>query len=197
MIDTDFSTTAAPDRQGGLSVGVLELEERELSELEVEERLERLSELNAQIDAAIKRRDAFQTHYRLKIAKADKNFETDTKEIRAEIDSLTDELRRYAERNITGKKRSMKFPSGTLSLTKNTPNFFIDGLAVTNDNPKLIELARRLDENLIATKEIAKWGELKKRLVVDGNTVLLEETGEVIPELRARTEPDKFSATPA
>ncbi|MBR3747136.1 MAG: host-nuclease inhibitor Gam family protein [Selenomonadaceae bacterium] len=172
-------------------------EQRELSELEVEERLERLHELNAEIAAAQKRRDAFQMHYHLKIAKAEDNFQADTKEIRAEIDSLTDELRRYAETHITGKRKSIKFPSGTLSLTKNTPNFFIDGTPVTNDNPKLIELVRRLDENLIATKEIAKWGEFKKRLVVDGNTVLLEETGEVIPDLRARTEPDKFSVTPA
>lgn len=173
-------------------------EQRELSELEVEERLERLHELNAEIAAAQKRRDAFQMHYHLKIVKAEDNFQADTKEIRAEIDSLTDELRRYAETHITGgKRKSIKFPSGTLCLTKNTPQFFIDGTPVTNDNPKLIELVRRLDENLIATKEVAKWGEFKKRLVVDGNTVLLEETGEVIPDLRARTEPDKFSVTPA
>lgn len=172
-------------------------EQPELTELEVEERLERLSELNAEIAVAQKRRDAFQMRYHLKIAKAEDIFQADTKEIRAEIDSLTDELRRYAETHITGKRKSIKFPSGVLSLKKNTPNFFIDGAPVTNDNPKLIELVRRLDENLIATKEIAKWGELKKRLVVDGNTVLLEETGEVVPELRARTEPDEFKVKPA
>lgn len=178
---------------------MLELEqvERELTELEVEERLERLSELNEKIADAQKRRDTFQNHYRQKIARADDIFEQETEHLRAEIDSLTAGLRRFAEMNITSKKRSMKFPSGTLSFTKQQPQFFIDGVAVTNDNPKLIEIARKIDADLIATKEIAKWGELRRRLVVEGQTVYVKDTGEILTELRARTEPDKFSAKPA
>ena len=173
---------------------MLELQqvERSLSELEVEEMLTRLSELNAEVEKERTRCEAFTLHYRKKILNAEKNFETDTKEIRAEIDSLTATLHRYAQANITGERKSIKFPSGKLTLKKQQPDFFIDGQAVTNDNPKLIELARQLDADLIATKEVARWGELKKRLVVDGDTVVLKDTGEVVPELRAYTPPDDF-----
>ena len=176
----------------------LEMQERELTELEVDEKLARLSELNAEITAAQKRRDNFQAYYRAKIAKAEQNFETDTKELRAEIDSLMTGLRRFAERNITGKTKHLKFPSGKLCLTKQDPNFFIGGVAVTNDNPTLIEIARKLDGELVKTKEVVAWGELKKRLEVDDDgNVCVKETGEVIPDMRARIEPDKFSVKTA
>lgn len=168
--------------------------ERELSELEVEERLVRLSELNAEIEAARGRCERFKSHYRQKILHAEKNFETDTKEIRAEIDSLMQGLRRFAEQNITGKRKSIKFPSGTLQLTKQSPQFFIGGEAVINDNPKLIELARSLDGDLIQTKEVARWGELKKRLEVDdAGNVYFKDTGEVLADMRAKIIPDAFS----
>ena len=195
MTDVDFFKETATE-QGGLSVATLD-EPPELSELEVEEMFYKVRALNNLIANEQKRRDAFQNHYREKIAKAEEIFEADTRYYRAELDALNATLRRFAEKNITGKKRSMKFPSGTLRFTKQQPNFFIDGVAVSNDNPKLIELARNLDADLIATKEIARWGELKKRLETDGDTVYLRDTGEVIPELRAWTEPDKFSVETA
>lgn len=194
MIDLDFLDMAA--EQGGLSVVVLD-EQPELTELEVEELFGKVCALNDLIAEAQKRRDSFQNLYRQKIAKAEENFQADTKYYRAELDILTAELRRFAEKNITGKKRSMKFPSGTLSFSKSQPQFFIDGQAVTNDNPKLIEIARKIDADLIATKEFAKWGELRRRLVVDGTAVYLKDTGEILTDLRARTEPDKFSVAPA
>lgn len=173
-------------------------EERELTELEVEERLERLSALNAELSAAQQRRDNFQAYYRTKIAKADENFIADTKELRDEIGSLMHDLRRFAERNITGKAKHLKFPSGKLCLTKQSPQFFIGGVAVTNDNPTLIEIARKLDGELVKTKEVVAWGEFKKRLEVDDDgNVCVKETGEVIPDMRARIVPDKFSVTPA
>jgi len=195
MIDLDFLDMTA--EQGGLSVVVLD-DQPELTELEVEEKLARLSELNAEITAAQKRRDNFQSHYREKILKAEQNFETDTAEMRAEMDSLMTGLRRYAETHITGKTKHLKFPSGKLCLTKRDPQFFIGGVAVTNDNPTLIEIARKLDAELVKTQEVAAWGELKKRLEVDDNgNVCVKETGEVIPDMRARIEPDKFSVKPA
>ena len=195
MIDIEFFDEAAAE-QGGLSVVVLD-EQPELTEVEVEELLDRLSACQALIDTKRKSCDAMKAHYQAKIAKAEDIYEAETRYARAEIDSLTAELRRYAELNITGKKRSMKFPSGTLSFSKSQPQFFIDGQAVTNDNPKLIEIARKIDAELVKTKEVVAWGELRHRLVVDGTAVYVKDTGEVITDLRARTEPDKFSVKPA
>lgn len=173
-------------------------EERELTEIEVEERLERLSELNAEVEAARARCEAFKSHYRQKIIQAEENFELDTKEARAEIDSLMVELRRYAVAHITGKVKHLKFPSGKLCLTKQSPIFFIGGAPVINDNPKLIEVARNLDADLIQTKTVARWGELKKRLEVDDDgRVYLKDTGEVVPDMRAKIIPDEFTVKPA
>ena len=195
MIDLDFLDMTA--EQGGLSVVVVD-EQPELTELEVEEKLARLSELNTELDAAITRRDNFQRMYREKILKAGENYLTDTAEIRAEIDSLMTGLRRYAETHITGKAKHLKFPSGKLCLTKQSPQFFIGGVEVTNDNPTLIEIARKLDTELVKTQEVAAWGELKKRLQVDDDgNVYFKDTGEVIPDMRARFVPDRFSVTPA
>lgn len=175
----------------------LEMQERELTELEVEERLERLHELNAEIERARERCEIFTSHYRQKIIQAEENFETDTFSLRQEIDSLMVGLRRFAETNITGKRKSIKFPSGTLQLTKQSPQFFIGGAAVDKDNPKLIELARSLDADLIQSKEVVRWSELKKRLEVDeSGNVYLSDTGEIVPDMRAKIIPDKFSIAP-
>lgn len=194
MIDVDFFEEAATE-QGGLSVVVLD-EQPELTEVEVEERIERLHELNAQVEAERARCEAFKSHYRAKIIQAEKNFETDTEELRAEIDSIMALLHRYAVANITGKAKHLKFPSGKLKLTKQSPLFFIGGVAVVNDNPQLIEVARNIDADLIKTEEIARWGELKKRLTVDDDgRVYLKDTGEIIPDLRAKIIPDEFTVT--
>lgn len=182
---------------GGLSVAATDAV-HELTEIEVEDCLERLSELKAEVEAARARCEAFKSHYRAKILQADKNFETDTAQARAEIDSLMVELRRFAMANITGKVKHLKFPSGKLCLTKQSPLFFIGGEAVINDNPKLIELVRNLDADLIQTKTVARWGELKKRLEVDGDgNVYLKDTGEVVPDMRAKLLPDEFTVKPA
>ena len=192
MIDLDFFENAAQESAGGLSVVVID-EQPELSEVEVEELIDKVRKTNEYIASQRRRYDSFKAYYQMKIAKAEENFEADTKYASKQVEEWTAILRRYAEAHITGKRKSIKFPSGTLELSKNQPKFFIDGQAVTNDNPKLLALARSIDTELVALKETTRWGELKKRLVVDGDTVVLKDTGEVVPELRAYTEPDTFT----
>lgn len=168
-------------------------EERELTELEVEEQLERLHELNDRIAAAQKRRDTFQNHYREKMIRADEIFEQETEHLRAEIDSLTATLRRFAELNITGKKRSMKFPSGTLSFTKQQPQFFIGGVSVASDNAALLEFVKSNHAQFVRTKEFVDWDKLRKNLDFDGDNVTLADTGEIIPDMKVQQLPDKFT----
>ncbi|MBR0062063.1 MAG: host-nuclease inhibitor Gam family protein, partial [Selenomonadaceae bacterium] len=141
MLEKDFPDTSTFEQINAVPFD----EESELTEIEVEEMFGKVRALKNLIAEAQNRRDNFQTLYRQKIARAEEIFQTDTQYYSAELDAVTKRLRRFAEKNITGKKRSMKFPSGTLSFTKQTPQFFIGGQAVTNDNPKLIELARSLD----------------------------------------------------
>lgn len=168
-------------------------EERELSELEVDDLLDRAAFLQDKIDAQQKRLDAFIAHFEAKIEKARENFTKSTAPEQLELAAITDRLDRWARKNITGKRRSVDLPSGKLTLTKQQPLFYIEGERVTGDNPALIALARNIDADLVKTTETADWATLKKRLALDedGN-VYLEETGEVLADLRAELRPDKF-----
>ena len=194
MIDVDFFTEAAAESCGGLSA-VVAGEEHELTEIEIEELLEKAADLQAAIDAEQKRLDDFIAHYNAKIERARENFAKATAPERLELAEVTNRLDRWARRNITGKKRSIDLPSGRLSLTKQQPLFYINGDKVTGDNPALIELARRVDTDLIKvqTVETADWAKFKKRLALDeSGNVCIEETGEVLADMRVELRPDKF-----
>ncbi len=179
---------------------MLELQqvERELSVVEVDERLERLSELNAEIEIAAKRRDQMKRHYQMKMFRADELFEKETENLRAEIDSLTLELRRYATANITGKKRTLELPGGKLSFRKRQPIFYIGGAPVTNDNPQIVRFAKNLDGDLVKIRETADWATLKTKLAIDDDgKVYVKDTGEVVPDMRAKQFPDDFKVETA
>ena len=169
--------------------------ESDLSELEVDDLLDRAAFLQDKIDAQQKRLDAFIAHFEAKIEKARENFTKATAPEQLELAAITDRLDRWARKNITGKRHSVDLPSGKLTLTKQQPLFYIEGERVTSDNPALIALAKRLNPGLIKTQtvESADWSTLKKLLALDedGN-VYLEETGEVLADLRAELRPDKF-----
>lgn len=174
---------------------LLQEERPDLTELEIDELLERVADLQAAIDIQQQRLDAFIAHYNAKIEKARENFAKATAEERQELAEITNRLDRWARKHITGKKRSIDLPSGKLSLTKQQPLFYINGDKVTGDNPAVIELARRVNTDLIKTKtvETADWSALKKLLALDENgNAYIEETGEIIADLRVELRPDKF-----
>lgn len=174
---------------------LLQVERPDLTELEVDELLDRAACLQDEIDAEQQRLDAFIAHYNAKIEKAHENFTSATKTQREELAIITDRLDRWARKHITGKRRSVDLPSGKLTLTKQQPLFYLEGERVTGDNPALIELARRVNPGLIKTQtvETADWSTFKKLLALDdGGNVCLEETGEVLADMRVELRPDKF-----
>ena len=172
---------------------LLQIERPDLTELEVDELLDRAACLQDEIDAEQKRLDAFIAHYNAKIEKAHENFTSATKTQREELAIITDRLDRWARKHITGKRRSVDLPSGKLTLTKQQPLFYLEGERVTGDNPALIALARTIDADLVKTTETADWATLKKRLTVaDDGTVYVNDTGEVLADLRVELRPDKF-----
>lgn len=172
---------------------LLQIERPDLSELEVDELLDRAACLQDEIDAEQKRLDAFIAHYNAKIEKARENFTKATKTQREELAIITDRLDRWARKHITGKRRTVNLPSGNLSLTKQQPLFYLEGERVTSDNPALIEIARNIDSDLVKTTETADWATLKKRLTVaNDGTVYVTGTGEVLADMRVELRPDKF-----
>lgn len=173
-----------------------EQDERELSFAEAEETLERIRALNNVIEIKRKEYDEVAAYHQAKIERAQEIFDKETAGYRTVLEEKKRLLRRFAEANITGKKRSLELPSGTLSLHKRQPVFYLGGAKVTSDNPALIELARNIDSDLVKVKttEAADWAGLKKRLTVaDDGTVCVADTGEVLADMRAQNLPDDFN----
>lgn len=171
-------------------------EPSEMTIAEVEETLEQISTINKAIAIKQKIYDEVAAYHQAKIERAKEIFDKETAYYRTELEGRKQRLRRFAEANITGKKRSLELPSGTLSFHKRQPLFFLGGVKVTNDNPALIELARNIDAELVKVKttEAADWATLKKRLTVaDDGTVCVNDTGEVLADMRAQILPDDFN----
>ena len=171
-------------------------EPSEMTITEVEETLEKIHALNDAIAIQQKKYDEVAAYHQQKIERAREIFDKETAYYRTVLEEKKLRLRRFAEANITGKKRSLELPSGTLSFHKRQPIFFLGGVKVTNDNPALIELARNIDAELVKVKttEAADWATLKKRLTVaDDGTVCVNDTGEVLADMRAQILPDDFN----
>ena len=198
MIDVDFFTAAAAE-QGAMTVTVLD-EEHELSFAEVEDILAEIRALKDLIAGKQAQYDSVVTYHQEKIERAKEICDKEIAPYCALLEEKTRHLRRFAEANITGKKRSLELPNGTLSLHKRQPIFYLGGQRVTSDNPALIELARNIDAELVKVKttEAADWAGLKKRLTVaDDGTVCVADTGEVLADMRAQILPDDFKVETA
>ena len=198
MIDIGFFEAAAAE-QGETTVTVLD-EERELSFAEVEDLLETIRGIRDLIARRQAQYDSVVAYHQQKIERAKEICDKDTAGYRAVLEEKTKLLRRFAEVNITGKKRSIELPSGTLSLHKRQPIFFLGGQRVTSDNPALIEIAQNIDSDLVKVKTTtaADWATLKKRLIVnDDGSVYVNDTGELVAELRAQIQPDDFKVETA
>lgn len=167
----------------------------ELTIVEVEELLETVAAQEAIIKAAEDKRNALVEHYNNKIMAANELCERDCEQARTEIAMLTETLRRYAEANVTEKKRSLAFPSGKLSFRKQQPRFFFEDMKEANStNEQLIGFVKQNapDYLKVKTEETVDWVALKPKLEIDGNEVYFAETGELISGLHVQILPDKF-----
>lgn len=172
----------------------------ETAEMTVEvadELLEQIADYEAQIKAAEDKRDALIERYQSKIYNVEKICEEETEHARAEIALLTEHLRRYAETQVTDKKRSVKLGFGTLSFRKQAPEFFFDDLTKAGGkDERLIKFVKHNAHEFLKVKvdEAVDWQEFKRQLSVsDNGNVFYAATGEVIEGLRAHFLPDKFT----
>ena len=159
--------------------------------------LEEIETCEEKIKEAERECEALISRYNAKIYTAKELCEKKCRFARESIALLTEELRRYAETQVTGKKRSVQLPSGTLSFRKQEPKFFFDDLKEANaQDSRLIGFARQnAPEYLIAkVEESMDWAKFKHQLVIDdGGGVSFKETGEIIEGLHAKLRPDKFT----
>ena len=101
---------------------------------------------------------------------------------------LTALLRMYfdtIEPKATKTQSTYKLLSGKLVLKHQQPEYVLD-------DAQMVSWAKTAAPAYIKVKESINWAELKKQTVVNGETVVLADTGEVIPGVVAKERPDVF-----
>lgn len=101
---------------------------------------------------------------------------------------LTALLRMYfdtIEPKATKTQSTYKLLSGKLVLKHQQPEYVLD-------DAQMVSWAKTAAPAYIKVKESINWAELKKQTVVNGETVVLADTGEVIPGAVAKERPDVF-----
>ena len=168
----------------------------ELTKIEADELLEQIKNLESDIKAAEDERDEFKARYEQKISVAEHICEIATKEAREKIALITERLRRFAEVNVTEKRRSIPLPTGTLSFRKQQPKFFFDDLKeASGKDERLIQFVKHNAHEFLKVKveESVDWLKFKGKLAIDGENVSYSDTGEIIEGLHAQFVPDKFT----
>ena len=87
----------------------------------------------------------------------------------------------------TKTQQSYQLPSGKLVLKKQAPKF-------EHDDEKILDWLHensQAPETYIDFKEVLKWGDLKKVLIVDGDRMVTAD-GEIIPGINVIERPDIF-----
>lgn len=89
------------------------------------------------------------------------------------------------ETTATKTQETYKLLSGRLVLKRQQPEF-------VRDEAVLVDWAKTNTPDLVQVKESVAWGELKKMVAVDGDKVVIAETGEVVPGVTAQPREDVF-----
>jgi hypothetical protein len=121
-------------------------------------------------------------------------FASVTHTLEAEMKFFEELLRPYLETRLADQKtKTLKLPSGAVSLRKSNPEFTIDGEKINNDNPSLVEYIRRSSPDFLKIKEYADWGELKKSLIATESGKVITSDGEILDFIQAWQPPDKIA----
>lgn len=102
---------------------------------------------------------------------------------------LTEKLYAYfltvSPSSVTKTQTSYKLLTGKLVLKKQQPEY-------VRDEQAMLAWAKANSPSLVRVEEKINWGDLKKVTALDGETVVLADTGEVIPGVTAVARPDVF-----
>ena len=101
---------------------------------------------------------------------------------------LTSALQAYFQTVKTRDTKTMRkyqLITGTLVLKRQQPEYVLDEAA-------LLDWAKANAPDMVQTKESVTWGELKKLTTLDGEKVVLAETGEIVSGVVAVPREDVF-----
>ena len=112
-----------------------------------------------------------------RIAELQMALEKDKERAANEASFFESKLREYFEsvdKKETKTQLSYKLPSGTLKMRKSKLDF-------DYNKDKLLDYAKENSlEDLIKTSESFTWAEFKKKIAIQGNSIINKETGEVL-----------------
>ena len=161
--------------------------------MEVEQTLLVIRNLEKLIrDAEIKRDQSIMFYQRC-LDKANDVFRKDTADARFQLENLLRKLQTYYDENPPTKGKSHKFAGGKFGYSKQSPKFFCDGQPASADNPALLDYVKTNCPQFVKIKESVGWDALKKNIYVEDGAAFLQDTGEVIPNMKVQTVPDKFT----
>ena len=161
--------------------------ENSMSVADVEETLQLIHDIDAEIAIETTKRDQSVAFHREKIERAKEICDTATADARLKRSELVFQLERYFNDNPPSKSKTLKFSGGSFGYLKSTTKFFFNGEEVNSDNKNLLDFAKSQNRyEFVKTKETLDWAKLKNAIDFDGDSVFFTDTGEVIDGLRAQ-----------
>lgn len=154
---------------------------------DVEDVLQQIHDLDADIAVETQKRDQSIAFHREKIERAKEICDTATADARLKRDELSFVLERYFNANPPKKAKTLKFSGGSFGYLKSSTKFFFNGEEVNADNKNLLEFVtnqRRYE--FVKIKQSLDWAKLKTAIDFDDDTVFFADTGEIIDGLRAQ-----------
>ena len=160
---------------------------------DVETALLKFNEFQKQIALAEAKRDKSIEFYRQLIENAREVCRKEVDQIQFDAADVRLALKKFYDANPPARgKKTHKFAGGSFGYRKQDPCFVIGDSEATADNPALLEFVKAGHEDFLRVKESVNWSKLKPELAIDGDAVYLKSTGEVIPDMKALPQPDKF-----
>lgn len=154
---------------------------------DVEEILQSIHDIDADIAAETNKRDQSISFHREKIERAKEICDTATADARFKRSELVFQLERYFNDNPPAKSKTLKFSGGSFGYLKSSTKFYFDGAEVNSDNKPLLDFAKNQNRyEFVKTKETLDWAKLKNSLDFDDENVFFADTGEIIDGLRAQ-----------
>ena len=158
-----------------------------MSVADVEDILQQIHDLDADIAVETQKRDQSIAFHREKIDRAKEICDTDTADARLKRAELAFSLERYFNAHPPKKSKTLKFSGGSFGYLKSSTKFFFDGEEVDANNKHLLAFAKQINRpEFVKSKESLDWAKLKAALDFDDSNVFFADTGEVIDGLRAQ-----------
>lgn len=159
---------------------------------EVEAALDKLHALERQMRAAEIKRDQSIDYYRQRIDDARKIFNAEAAAVQFDMNGINAELKTFFDENPPLRGKTLKFAGGNFGYHKQGTRYKFGDSEADADNPDLLNFVKNGHEDFLRVKESVDWAKLRNNLVYCGDNVYLKSTGELIPDMRAIPQPDKF-----